>query len=156
VGTHAAQVLARHYRTMDAMLAANEAEFAGIHGIGDTTAAALAAFLSEKHNRRLIDRLAAAGVNMTEQIEEAEDNVFAGLTFVVTGTLPTLSRKDALKFIESRGGRVASSVSKATDYVVVGDDPGSKFEKARQLGRSILDEGGLLILPEQLRSGETN
>jgi DNA ligase (NAD+) len=155
VGSHAAQVLARHYRTMDALLAANEAEFAAIHGIGGTTAAAIAAFLSEKHNRRLIHRLSAAGVNMTEQIEEAEDNVFSGLTFVVTGTLPTLSRKDAMKFIESRGGRIASSVSKATDYVVVGDDPGSKFEKAKQLGRPILDEGGLLILPEQLRSGET-
>src|SRR5688572_29766210 len=152
VGAHAAQVLARHYRTMEALMEAREEEYAAIHGIGGTTAEALAAFMSEKHNRRLIDRLATAGVNMTEQVEQAEDNVFAGLTFVVTGTLPTLSRKDAIKFIETRGGRVASSVSKATDYVVVGDDPGSKFEKAKQLGRPILDESGLLALPDKLRA----
>ena len=152
VGAHAAQVLARHYRTMDRLMAASPDEYSKIHGIGSITGEAVATFLQEPRNRRLIERLAEAGVNMAEQVEESVDNTFAGLTFVVTGTLPTLSRKEAMKFIESRGGRIASSVSKATDYVVVGEDPGSKFEKAKQLGRPILDEKALLELPNQLGS----
>lgn len=152
VGAHAAQVLARHYRTMAALRNGNAAEYAGIHGIGATTAEAVAGFFEEPRNRRLVDRLIGAGINMEERVEQAEDNDFAGLTFVVTGTLPTLSRKDAMKFIESRGGRVASSVSKSTDYVVVGDDPGSKFDKAKQLGIAILDEPGLQELPAKLRA----
>jgi DNA ligase (NAD+) len=150
VGAHAAQVLARHYRTMDALTAASSDEYARIHGIGSTTAEALAAFVQEPRNRAVIDRLAAAGVNMEEETEQLSDTSFGGLSFVVTGTLPTMSRKEALQFVESRGGRISSSVSKSTDYVVVGDDPGSKFEKAKQLGIRVLDEDGLRKLPDQL------
>jgi DNA ligase (NAD+) len=150
VGTHAAQVLARHYRTMTALMQASASEYANIHGIGETTAEALATFAQEPHNRAVIDRLAAAGVNMEEEAEQLTDASFSGLSFVITGTLPTLSRKEAASFVESRGGRVSSSVSKSTDYVVVGDDPGSKFEKAKQLGIRILDEDGLRRLPEEL------
>ena len=149
VGSHAAQVLARHYRTMTALMAAAADEYAAIHGIGRTTAEAVAAFLSEPRNREVIDRLAAAGVNMEEQLEQATDARFAGLSFVITGTLPTMSRKEASQFVESRGGRISSSVSKSTDFVVVGDDPGSKFEKAKQLGVRILDEAGLRKLPDE-------
>ena len=150
VGTHAAQVLARHYRTMDALMAASADEYSSIHGIGQTTAEALATFVHEPRNRAVIDRLAAAGVNMEEATEERTDASFNGLSFVITGTLPTMSRKDAMHFVESRGGRISSSVSKSTDYVVVGDDPGSKFDKARQLGVRVLDEDGLRKLPDEL------
>lgn len=150
VGAHAAQVLARHYRTMDALMKASAGEYANIHGIGGTTAEALAAFMEEPRNRAVIERLAEAGVNMEEQVEELADSKFSGLSFVITGTLPTMSRKEASTFVESRGGRVSSSVSKSTDFVVVGDDPGSKFEKAKQLGVRILDEAGLRQLPDEL------
>ena len=150
VGAHAAQVLARHYRSMQKLMNAAEAELAAIHGIGDTTAAAVATFMQEPRNRHVIERLAEAGVNMEEQVDEPLDAAFAGLSFVITGTLPTMSRKEAIEFVESRGGRVASSVSKSTDFVVVGDDPGSKFDKARQLGVRILDEAGLRGLPNEL------
>jgi DNA ligase (NAD+) len=150
VGTHAAQLLARNYRSMSAIAAATAEELARVHGIGGTTAEAVAGFMSEPQNRQLLDNLAAAGVNMIEVVEQAEEQPFAGLTFVVTGTLPGLSRKDASKFIESRGGRISGSVSKATNYVVVGDDPGSKFEKARELGVPTISEAELRALAEDL------
>ncbi len=150
VGTHAAQVLARRYRSMAAIAAAAETELARVHGIGKTTAAAVTAFMRESHNRALLKRLAAAGVNMIEAVEQAEEQPFAGLTFVVTGTLAGLSRKEATHFIESRGGRVSGSVSKSTSYVVVGDDPGSKFDKARQLGVATISEDELRRLAEEL------
>jgi DNA ligase (NAD+) len=150
VGTHAAQVIARHYRTMSKVCAADVAELAQVHGIGQTTAEAIANFMREPHNRQLVEKLEAAGLNMVEEVEQADEQPFAGLTFVVTGTLPGLSRKDASKFIETRGGRISGSVSKATNYVVVGDDPGSKFEKARELGIRILSEDELRALAHEL------
>jgi DNA ligase (NAD+) len=87
---------------------------------------------------------------MEQPAEESVDARFSGLSFVVTGTLPTMSRKEATQFVESRGGRISSSVSKSTDFVVVGDDPGSKFDKAKQLGIRILDEEALRKLPDEL------
>lgn len=151
VGSHAAGTIARKYETMDALMDADPEELAAIHGIGDTTAAALATFLEEPRNRRLIERLARAGVNMEEPVERAESQALEGLTFVVTGTLPAMSRKEARSFIERRGGRVTGSVSGNTDYLVAGDDPGSKLDKARELGVEIIDETGLRELSE--RSG---
>jgi DNA ligase (NAD+) len=148
VGSHVAQLLARAYGSLDALLEAPEEEIAALHGIGATTAAALHAYRSEPRNRALIDRLKAAGLNTTEPIERAANQDFAGLTFVVTGTLPTLSRAEAKAFIEQRGGRVAGSVSGRTDYVVVGEDPGSKLERARELGVKRLSEAELLALPD--------
>jgi DNA ligase (NAD+) len=148
VGSHVAQLLARAYGSLDALLEAPEDEIAALHGIGATTAAALHAYRSEPRNQALIDRLKAAGLNTTEPIERAATQDFAGLTFVVTGTLPTLSRADAKAFIEQRGGRVAGSVSSKTDYVVVGEDPGSKLERARELGVKQLSEAELLALPD--------
>ena len=152
VGGHAAGIIARKYETMDALMGADHEELAAIHGIGETTASALATFLDEPRNRRLIERLAEAGVNMEEPVERAESQAFDGLTFVVTGTLPTLSRKDAKAFIEQRGGRVTGSVSGNTDYLVVGDDPGSKLDKARDLGVETVDEAGLRELSQRLGS----
>lgn len=148
VGETAAQILARRFGTMEALLEADEADFAVIHGIGEITAGALAAYLGEPRNRELIERLAAAGVNMIEPIEQEEEQPFAQLTFVVTGTLPTMSRKEATAFIERRGGRVTGSVSRATDYLVAGENPGSKLERARELEIPVLDEAELLALAQ--------
>ncbi len=148
VGTHAAQLIAREFGTMDALLDADAAAIAGIHGIGETTAAALTAFLEEPRNRALIDRLRDAGLNVTEPVQRAERQPFAGLTFVITGTLPRFSRKEAKAFIEERGGRVSGSVSGSTDYIVVGDDPGSKLDRARELDVTVLDEQALRELSD--------
>jgi DNA ligase (NAD+) len=148
VGAHAAQVLARQFRDMSAIVNADVDTLAAVHGIGQTTAEAVASFMHESHNARLIERLGAAGVKLTEEVEQAAEQPFTGKSFVVTGTLPKLSRKEATQFIETRGGRVTSSVSKSTDYVVVGDDPGSKFEKAKQLGVRVLSEDELRALAE--------
>jgi DNA ligase (NAD+) len=152
VGTHAAQLIARAYGTMDALLEAGEAELASIHGIGETTAAALGAYLREPRNRELIDRLREAGLELTEPVRRAATQPFAGLTFVITGTLPTLSRAEAKEYIEERGGRVAGSVSGKTDYVVVGEEAGSKADRARELGVPQLDEAELLELSETPRA----
>ncbi|MGH7475745.1 MAG: NAD-dependent DNA ligase LigA [Longimicrobiales bacterium] len=146
VGSRAAQVLARHFGTMDALLAASAEDFAGVHGIGEATAAALATYLSEPRNRAVLARLRDAGVNLEEPIERAAQRPFADVTFVITGTLPTMSRQEAADFIERRGGRVAGSVSRATNYVVAGESPGSKLERARALQIEVIDEAQLLEL----------
>jgi DNA ligase (NAD+) len=145
VGAHAAQVLARHFGTMDRLLAGSEEEFARVHGIGSTTATALAAFLAEPRNRELLARLDAAGVNMTEPVERAEQTTLDGLTFVVTGT-HSLSRKQITSLIERHGGRVTGSVSRTTDYLVAGENPGSKLDRARELGVRAITEPELLAL----------
>jgi DNA ligase (NAD+) len=154
VGAHAAQLLAQRFGSMDALLQATAADFAAVHGIGETTAAALAAYLQEPRNRELIERLREAGVNMVEPVERAEHRPFEGLTFVVTGTLPTMSRKEVTEFIERRGGRVAGSVSRATSYLVVGESPGSKLDRARELGIPVLSEEQLRALASARESLE--
>ncbi|HEY8484918.1 MAG TPA: NAD-dependent DNA ligase LigA [Longimicrobiales bacterium] len=154
VGAHAAQLLAQRFGSMDALLQATAADFAAVHGIGETTAAALAAYLQEPRNRELIERLREAGVNMVEPVERAEHRPFEGLTFVVTGTLPTMSRKEVTEFIERRGGRVAGSVSRATSYLVVGENPGSKLDRARELGIPVLSEDQLRALASARESLE--
>jgi DNA ligase (NAD+) len=146
VGTHAAQLIARAYGSMEVILEAREEDVAAIHGIGTATASALASYLAEPRNRALLARLAEAGLTLTEPVQRAAEQSFTGKTFVVTGTLPTLSRSEAKAFIEERGGRVAGSVSGKTDYVVVGDDAGSKLARARELGVEELDEEALLRL----------
>jgi DNA ligase (NAD+) len=142
VGSHAAQILARRFGSMDALLEASEAELAAIHGIGDVTAAAVAHYLAEPSNRRLIQRLREAGVNMLEPVERAEHRPLEGKTFVITGT-HSVSRKELTELIERHGGRVAGSVSKSTDYLVAGEDAGSKLARARELGVATIDEAAL-------------
>lgn len=146
VGATAAQLLARRFGTMDALLEASLEDFANVHGIGEITASALATYLAEPRNRDLIERLRQAGVNMVEPVEQEEEQPFAGLTFVVTGTLPALSRKEVTEFIERRGGRVTGSVTRATDYLVAGENPGSKLERARELSVPIIGEADLLAM----------
>jgi DNA ligase (NAD+) len=153
VGAHAAGIIARQYGTMAALLEADVDELAALHGIGDTTASALATFLGEPRNRQLIDRLTEAGLLLEEPVQRADTQPFAGLTFVITGSLSGLNRKEAKTFIEERGGRVTGSVSSNTDYLVVGEDPGSKLDRGRELGIPELDEAALRELSSTLESG---
>ena len=143
VGEKAAATLARHLRTMDALLEAPLERLQAIPEVGPVVAASVRTFADEPHNRELITRLAAAGVNMSSQqppIEEEAPGPLSGKVFVLTGTLPTMTREEATAAIERLGGRVAGSVSKKTAFVVAGDEAGSKLEKARTLGIAVLDE----------------
>jgi DNA ligase (NAD+) len=144
VGKTVAQLLARRFGSMDRLMRASEDEINAVPGVGSAIAEAVVHFFEEPRNRRLIERLREAGLNFTEPAVGSEDGPLAGKTYVLTGTLPTLSRAEATARIEGAGGRVAASVSKATDAVVAGEDPGSKLEKARTLGVEIIDEAELL------------
>jgi DNA ligase (NAD+) len=146
VGQTAAQLLARHFGTMDALAAATADEILAIRGIGEGIALAVVAFFHDASARDLVRKLAAAGVTMSEPRSVSAGGALKGMTFVVTGTLPTLSRAQATELIESQGGRVTSGVSKATSYVVVGADAGSKLEKAQTLGVKLLSEDELKAL----------
>jgi DNA ligase (NAD+) len=143
IGEKAASTLARHLRTMHALLDAPIEVLQAIPEIGPVLAASVRAFAEESHNRALVDKLAAAGVNMASQQPApsvAAAGALAGKTFVLTGTLPTMTREEATGLIEELGGKVAGSVSKKTSYVVAGDEAGSKLQKAQQLGVPVLDE----------------
>ena len=140
VGERAASLLARHFRDADALAAADVEATQSIPGIGPVVAQSVHDWFADEHNRELIEALAAAGVRMEETSEAPSSDALAGKSFVLTGGLETLSRDQAKSAIEARGGRVATSVSKKTDYVVVGQDPGSKLDKAKELGVECLDE----------------
>jgi len=147
VGERVATLLANQYGSMDRLLRASEAEIDEIRGIGDELAQSIRRFFDDETNRDVIRRLAKAGVEMTQPGVEAErPQPLAGRTFVVTGALASLTREAARELIERLGGRVASSVSKKTSYVVVGEAPGSKADDARRLGVEILDEEAFLHL----------
>ena len=144
VGKTIAQILARRFGTLDRLMSASEAEISEVNGIGPTIAAAVAAFFLAAANRDLVERLRAAGLDFTEPAATDDGGSLAGLTFVVTGTLPTLSRTEATDLIERAGGRVASSVSRKTDALVAGADAGGKLEKAKALGVAVIDEAELI------------
>jgi DNA ligase (NAD+) len=143
VGQTAAQLLAKHFGTMDALAEATADDILAIRGIGEGIAHAAVAFFNDDSARDLVRKLAKRGLTMSEPRSVPAGGAFKGMTFVVTGTLPTLSRGQATELIESQGGRVTSGVSKATSIVVVGDDAGSKLEKARTLGIRMVDEAEL-------------
>jgi DNA ligase (NAD+) len=149
VGESAAELIARHFGSADRILEASVEEIEAVHGIGRTTAEALVAFTREAHNREVVRKLGEAGVVLTEERAAPVEGVLTGLTFVITGTLPTLSRNDCQDLIEQRGGRVTGSVTKKTDYLVVGEDAGSKLAKALELGVPQLTEAQLLALVEE-------
>ena len=144
VGKTVAQLLARRFGSMDALMAATATTINAVPGVGGAIAEAVVHFFEEPRNKDLIERLRAAGLNFTEARAVAADGPLAGKAYVLTGTLPTLSRTQAAELIESAGGRVAGSVTKKTDAVVAGDDPGSKLEKAKELGVEVIDEAELL------------
>ncbi|MBI4624417.1 MAG: NAD-dependent DNA ligase LigA [Verrucomicrobia bacterium] len=141
VGAAAAKDLARTFRSLEALAAADEADLLRIDGFGEKTAAAVRAWFADPANRALLCELQAAGVKPAPPA--AASSALAGKTFVLTGTLPTLTREDATARIEAAGGKVAGSVSKKTHYVVAGEEAGSKLEKAKTLGVPVLDEAAL-------------
>ena len=145
VGERASRVLAEHFGTMDRLRAATEADIGQIHGIGPRIAQAVRLFLDQPENQKAIDHLAEAGVVM-EEAGAAGPKPLAGKAFVLTGGLERLSRDEAKARIMRLGGRVTGSVSRKTDYVVVGPTPGSKADDARRLGVPMLDEAGFLRL----------
>jgi DNA ligase (NAD+) len=145
VGETAAQLIARAFGSADRLLAATQEEFGAVHGIGATTAEALASYLAEPRNLEVIEKLARAGVDLTEPEARPVEGPFLGQSVVITGTLPTLSRSQASELVEAAGGRVTGSVTKSTSFLVVGDDAGSKLTKARELGIPELTEAELLL-----------
>jgi DNA ligase (NAD+) len=142
VGERTAQLLAEHFGAMKHLKEASAAELEQVHEVGPKLAESIHQFLREADNLALIERLQASGLTMrTETAERPRTpQVFAGKTFVLTGTLATMTREAASELIQQRGGRVSSSVSKKTNYLLAGADPGSKLDKAQQLGVEILDE----------------
>ena len=148
VGAGVAKSLGRHFSTMDDLAASNLDQLTNIDDVGEVIAQSLFQWFGDSRNRQLVERLRKAGMNMRSALyqPQAAAGPFAGKTFVLTGTLPTLKREEAAAKIEALGGKVAGSVSKKTDYVIAGDDAGSKLEKARQLGIKTLDEKDFLKL----------
>ena len=147
VGEATAKDLARHFGGLDALMAADEVLLQQVPDVGPIVAASIARFFAEPHNVEVIEQLRAAGVHWPEGEPQATvASAISGKTFVLTGTLPTLTREAAKEMIEARGGKVAGSVSKKTDYVVAGAEAGSKLDKAQQLGVTILDETQFLEL----------
>jgi len=146
VGERVAQLLATRYGSLDAIAAASESELAEVHGIGEEIARSIVAFFKDPTNQRVIERLRAVGLVTDAPVAPAGPKPLAGKTIVLTGSLPMLSREAARELIERSGGRVVSSVSRKTDYVVVGEAAGSKADDARRMGVTMLDEAGLLAL----------
>jgi len=143
VGERTGQLLANHFGSLDKLAKATEEELVEAEEVGPRVAEAIQEFFQEKRNREVVEKLRKAGLQFEQKQTRQTGGTLAGKQFVLTGTLPTYSRDQAKQLIEERGGRVVGSVSKKTDYVVVGADPGSKLEKARALGIKILDEAEL-------------
>jgi DNA ligase (NAD+) len=153
VGPTAARALATEFGSMAAIRAASEEELAAAEGVGPTIAESVIEWFGVDWHRAIVDKWEAAGVSMADERDESTPRTLEGLTVVVTGSLVDFSRDSAKEAIVSRGGKAAGSVSKNTDYVVVGDNAGSKAAKAEQLGVPILDEEGFKVLLESGPSG---
>jgi DNA ligase (NAD+) len=149
VGPTAARALATEFGSMEAIRSAPLEELAAAEGVGPTIAESVTEWFGVDWHRAIVDKWAAAGVSMADEPDESTPRTLAGLSIVVTGSLVDFSRDGAKEAIVSRGGKAASSVSKKTDFVVVGDSPGSKADKAEQLGVPILDEAGFKKLIEE-------
>jgi DNA ligase (NAD+) len=147
VGEIAARQLARHFGTMDAVAGASDEDILAIHGMGETLAQSVTRWFRDAGARRLIEKLRRRGLSF-EEPRQKTSGTLNGMTIVLTGTLPTLSREKATDLIEAHGGKVTSSVSKKTSYVVAGSDAGSKLQKAQELGVKVIDEQGLMALVE--------
>jgi DNA ligase (NAD+) len=147
VGETTAKDLARHFGKLELLMRADETELQQAPDVGPVVAQSIAHFFGEPHNRKIIAQMRTAGVHWPEtEVVQTGKLPVSAKTFVLTGTLPNLSRDDAKERIEARGGKVAGSVSKKTDYVVAGADPGRKYDKALELGIAVLDEQALLEL----------
>jgi DNA ligase (NAD+) len=148
VGPTAARALATEYGSLDAIMAASEDELSVVEGVGPTIAAAVVEWFTVDWHRAIVDKWHAAGVRMADERDSSVARTLDGMSIVVTGSLTAFSRDDAKEAIVARGGKAASSVSKKTAYVVAGDAPGSKYDKAVELGVPILDEDGFRRLLE--------
>ena len=146
VGPTAAQALAREMRSLDAIAAASAEELAAVEGVGPTIAAAIVDWFADPRHREIVERIRTGGAQVVDEGPVAGPGPLTGLTFVVTGTLARYSRDAAAAAIQDRGGKVSGSVSKKTSFVVVGDSPGSKYDKAVQLGVPVLDEDAFDLL----------
>ena len=144
VGANAAELLARHFGSLDTLMEASEADIGAVHGIGDIIARSVASYFAEDSARDLVHRLRVRGLTLAEPQPAPSDGALRGKTVVITGALPTLSRPRATELIERAGGRVADSVSKKTSFLVAGDAAGSKLEKARSLKVEVIDEAELV------------
>ena len=149
VGETTAQTLAQHFATLEQLMTADEESLQAVPDVGPIVAHSIVTFFAQPHNREVIDKLLAAGLHWPEVEIKSEDALpLKGKTFVLTGTLTQMSRNDAKAALQALGAKVSGSVSKKTDYVVVGENPGSKATKAEQLGIEILSESELLSLLE--------
>ena len=145
VGERTAQALAEEFGSIDALIAATEEELTRVNDIGPKVAATVREFFSNERNLALVERLRGYGLTFTAE-RKVRGTTLSGLTFVLTGTLPTLTRDEAKEQIEAAGGKISGSVSKKTNYLVAGEEAGSKLEKAQQLGVPVLDEAALLAM----------
>lgn len=146
VGATVAQLLTRHFASLQELMKASQEQLEAIEGLGPHTSRSIVDFFGQKRNRQVVEKLRRASVRMTRLPEEAtaEEGPLSGLTFVITGTLPTMSRDEATELIEARGARVTSSVSRNTSYLLIGDRPGgAKVRRAQELGVRPIDEEGL-------------
>jgi len=140
VGERTGQLLAEHFGSLDKLAEASVEELSEVHEVGPKVGESIAEFFSEPANRKVLEKLRRAGLNFTEARKAPKSTKLAGKTFVFTGELSHRSRDEAGEIVTSHGGKVSSSVSKKTDYVVVGENPGSKYDKAKSLGVTVLDE----------------
>jgi len=147
VGEATAKALARHFGKLDAIMDASEEQLLQVPDVGPIVAQSIHTFFQQSHNREVVEQLRACGLRWEEgEPSPVAQLPLAGKTFVLTGTLPTLSREQAKEMLEAAGAKVAGSVSKKTDYVVAGAEAGSKLDKARELGVAVIDEAGLQAL----------
>jgi DNA ligase (NAD+) len=149
VGPTAAQALARQFHSLDAIVSASVEELAATEGVGPIIAEALVEWFGVDWHRAVVDKWRGAGVRMADEVADVGPQPLAGLTVVITGSLPGYTRDSAAEAVTSRGGKVASSVSKRTDFVVVGENAGSKADKAVALARPMLDADGFAVLLDQ-------
>ena len=140
IGKHAGQILAEKYGSINALFGATYDDLVTLPDFGDTTAKAVCEFYSRPSIKELVAELESLGVNMKAQKAEKSSTKLNGMTFVITGTLPTLSRSEASELIKSNGGKVSGSVSKKTSYLLAGENAGSKLTKATELGISVISE----------------
>jgi DNA ligase (NAD+) len=143
VGDHTAKLLARRFHTLSNLQNATEEELQAVHEIGPEIAKHIYAYFADSHNREFIAKLLGVGVQIAEE-EKPRSDKFKGLTFVFTGKLVKLKRDEAETIVDRHGGRASGSVSKKTDYVVAGDEAGSKLEKAQALGVKVISEDEFL------------
>lgn len=155
IGKKTAYDLMAHFGTLEALMGATEQELVDIEDVGEIVASSITEYFAGEENRRFVNRLLEAGVHPQMHMQEDAGTLFEGLTFVLTGTLPTLSRAQAQEMIRKNGGKATGSVSKKTIIVLAGESAGSKLDKARELGVTIIDEAQFLRMIEQQKRPET-